>query len=59
MPVINVPISFDESYQMIKLWDILRDMDFDLTDEQTAVFERIQTGDYLVKNHQDSLTSGT
>ena len=59
MPVINVPISFDESYQMIKLWDILRDMDFDLTDEQTAVFERIQTGDYLVKNHQDSFISVT
>ena len=51
MPVIKVPISFDESYNMIKLWDFLRDMDVDLTDEQTAVFERIQTGDYLVKNH--------
>ena len=52
--MLNIPMSFDESYQMIKLWDILRDMDMDLTDEQTAVFERIQTGDYLVKEHCDS-----
>lgn len=55
--MLNIPMSFDESYQMIKLWDILRDMDMDLTDEQTAVFERIQTGDYLVKEHCDSSQS--
>ena len=52
---ISIPMSFDESYQMIKLWDILRDMDFELTDEQLAVFERIQTGEYLVKQHSDTL----
>tara|TARA_B100000927_G_scaffold289999_1_gene287780 strand:+ start:4175 stop:4339 length:165 start_codon:yes stop_codon:yes gene_type:complete len=49
--MLNIPITFDQSYQMIKLWDTLRDMDFELTDEQTAVFELIQTGDYLVKEH--------
>ena len=38
-------MSFDESYQMTKLWDTLRDMDFDLNDHQTAVFERITTGE--------------
>ncbi len=43
--MLNIPMSFDESYQMTKLWDTLRDMDFDLNDHQTAVFERITTGE--------------
>jgi len=52
--MINMPISFDESYQMTRLYDTLRDMDFELTDNQVAVFERILTGEYLVKKHCDS-----
>ena len=49
--MLNIPVSFDQAYEMIKLWDTLRDMDYPLTDNQTAVFENIQTGDYLVKTH--------
>ena len=31
-----------ELYETIKLYDILRDMDFELTDTQVEVFERLQ-----------------
>ena len=44
--MINVPITFDEAYQFIKLYDILRDMDFPLTSKQQSVFEKIQAGDH-------------
>ena len=39
-----VPHSKDgkELYETIKLYDILRDMDFELTDTQVEVFERLQ-----------------
>jgi|TARA_B100001093_G_scaffold373755_2_gene358753 hypothetical protein len=52
--MINVQITFDEAYQFIKLYDILRDMDMPLTPKQMSVFEKIQTGDYLVKTHPSS-----
>ena len=45
--MINVPITFDEAYQFIKLYDTLRDMDFELTELQQNVFEKIQAGDHL------------
>ena len=35
-------ITNDERYEFIKLYDILRDMDFELTDNQIAVFDKIQ-----------------
>ena len=54
MQIINVPITFDEAYEFIKLYDTLRDMDFELTDKQQSVFEKIQTGDHLVKTHTSS-----
>ena len=44
--MINVPITFDEAYEFIKLYDILRDMDFELTKSQHSVFEKIQAGDH-------------
>ena len=44
--MINVQITFDEAYQFIKLYDILRDMDFELTDKQQAVFDKIQEAGY-------------
>ena len=47
-------LTFDEQYEFIKLYDILRDMDFELTPLQESVFEKIQTGDYLVKTHPSS-----
>ena len=52
--MINVPITFDEAYEFIKLYDTLRDMDFELTKSQQNVFEKIQAGDHLVKTHPSS-----
>ena len=49
--MINVSITFDEKYEFIKLYDILRDMDFELTDKQQSVFEKIESatiGDQFV-----------
>ena len=40
--MINVELTFDEQYEFIKLYDILRDMDFELTPLQESVFEKIQ-----------------
>ena len=34
--------NFDEAYQFIKLYDILRDMDMPLTPKQMSVFEKVQ-----------------
>ena len=38
----KIEITFDEAYQFIKLYDILRDMDIPLTSKQMSVFEKIQ-----------------
>ena len=32
----------DQLYETIKLYDILRDMDFELTETQVEVFEKLQ-----------------
>ena len=42
IPTISVPFDGDELYEIIKLYDILRDMDFELTETQVEVFERLQ-----------------
>ena len=57
--MINVPITFDEAYQFIKLYDTLRDMNFELTKSQQNVFEKIQAGDhyknaFTPNQHEDS-----
>ena len=40
--MINIPFTNDQIYNMVKLYDILRDMDFELTPLQESVFEKIQ-----------------
>ena len=35
-------LTFDEQYEFIKLYDILRDMDFELSEKQQSVFEKIE-----------------
>ena len=35
-------LTHDELYEFVKLYDILRDMDFELTPLQESVFEKIQ-----------------
>ena len=42
----TIKLTFDEQYEIIKLYDILRDMDFELTDKQQAVFDKIQEAGY-------------
>ena len=39
---ISVSFTGDELYETIKLYDILRDMDFELTETQVEVFEKLQ-----------------
>ena len=38
---VTVPFNGDELYEIIKLYDILRDMDFELSDTQVEVFEKL------------------
>ena len=38
---VTVPFNGDELYEIIKLYDILRDMDFELTETQVQVFEKL------------------
>ena len=39
---LSVSFTGKELYETIKLYDILRDMDFELSDTQVEVFERLQ-----------------
>ncbi len=39
---LSVSFTGKELYETIKLYDILRDMDFELTDTQVEVFEKLQ-----------------
>ena len=38
---VSVAFTGDELYEIIKLYDILRDMDFELTETQVQVFEKL------------------
>ena len=40
--MVTINLSNDQHYNMVKLYDILRDMDMDLNDEQISAFENIQ-----------------
>ena len=46
-------ITNDERYEFIKLYDILRDMDFELTDLQVSVFEKIQDSSLITVNEPE------
>ena len=39
--MVNLTLSSDQIYHMTRLYDTLRDMDFDLNKEQTEVFDMI------------------
>ena len=39
---ISVSFTGDELYETIKLYDILRDIDFELSETQVEVFEKLQ-----------------
>ena len=38
----EIYLTYDERYEFIKLYDILRDMDFELTELQESVFQKIE-----------------
>ena len=40
----HLHITYDEQYEFTKLFDILRDMDFEITPLQISVFEKITEG---------------
>ena len=42
IPTISVSFDGDELYEIIKLYDILRDMDFELSETEVEVFEKLQ-----------------
>ncbi len=42
----TIHVTNDELYEFIKLYDTLRDMDFELTQKQTNVFDKILEMDY-------------
>ncbi len=46
----SINITNQEQYEFIKLYDILRDMDFELTDNQVSVFEKIQEPNLYFKH---------
>ena len=54
-------LTFDEQYEFIKLYDILRDMDFELTPLQESVFEKVMTGItiYIIREHNYEKTNRT
>ena len=43
--MVNLNLSSDQIYHMTRLYDTLRDMDFDLNKEQTEVFDMILNKD--------------
>ena len=42
----TINVTNDELYEFVKLYDILRDMDFELTPLQESVFEKVMTGNH-------------
>ena len=42
----TIDVTNDELYEFVKLYDTLRDMDFELTPLQESVFEKVMTGNH-------------
>ena len=49
-----IRVTNDELYEFVKLYDTLRDMDFELTEHQTNVFDRVQSMETTNGNDKDS-----
>ena len=41
----TIHVTNDELYEFVKLYDLLRDMDFELSENQTNVFDKILSMD--------------
>ena len=55
----GIVVTFDEAYEFIKLYDILRDMDFELTALQESVFEKIEHGRTMLRSDWQTVTHTT
>ena len=55
----GIVVTFDEAYEFIKLYDILRDMDFELTPLQESVFDKIQQGRTMLRSDWQTVTHTT
>ena len=53
IPTISVPFDGDELYEIIKLYDILRDMDFEYNDDhERYMIEQIENKIYQAQENQ-------
>ena len=42
----TIHVTNDELYEFVKLYDLLRDMDFELTPRQQIVFEKVLNSEF-------------
>ncbi len=54
----NFQLTFDEQYEFVKLYDLLRDMDFELTPNQTSVFEKVLDSEFTDSTFIDINNTG-
>ena len=54
----NFQLTFDEQYEFVKLYDLLRDMDFELTPNQTSVFEKVLDSEFTDSTFIDINNNG-
>ena len=54
----NFKLTFDEQYEFVKLYDLLRDMDFELTPNQTSVFEKVLDSEFTDSTFIDINNTG-
>ena len=50
----TIHVTNDELYEFVKLYDLLRDMDFELTENQTNVFDKVLTITHLPDSMEDN-----
>ena len=49
-----IHVTNEELYEFVKLYDLLRDMDFELTENQTNVFDKVLTITHLPDSMEDN-----
>ena len=49
-----IRVTNDELYEFVKLYDTLRDMDFELTTNQTNLFDKVLTIAHLPDSMEDN-----
>ena len=49
----TIHVTNDELYEFVKLYDLLRDMDFELTENQINVFDKVLTIIHLPDSMED------